>query len=164
MSELTDLSLVPFRVELADELVALWRASFERGVGVIDPHPLSDQRAYLLSEVVPHNSVRVALAGGCVIGFVAASVDRLAQLYVHIDYQGRGVGTLLLDWAKAQSAGRLSLFTFTRNTRACAFYEHNGFVATARGFEPDWQLEDVRYEWSAPGADAGADGWPGLRG
>jgi GNAT superfamily N-acetyltransferase len=157
VSELRDLTLVPFRVELADELVAMWRASFERGVGVIDPHPPSEQRACLLGEVLSHNSVRVALAGGRVIGFVAASDDRIAQLYVHLDYQGRGIGTLLLDWAKAQSAGKLSLFTFARNARACAFYECNGFVAVARGFEPVWQLEDVSYEWSAPSADAGAD-------
>jgi GNAT superfamily N-acetyltransferase len=164
VKQLADLTLVPFRVELADELVVMWRASFERGVGIIDPHPLSEQCAYLLNDVLPHNSVRVALAGGRVIGFTAASEDRIAQLYVHVDYQGRGVGTLLLDWAKAQSVGRLSLFTFSRNARACAFYERNGFVAVARGFEPAWQMEDVKYEWSSAGVDTGAGGQPSLRG
>ena len=164
MNGLSDLTLVPFRGELADELVAMWRASFERGVGIIDPHPLSEQRAYLLNEVLPHNSVRVALAGMRVIGFIAASEDRIAQLYVHVDYQGRGVDTLLLDWAKAQSGGRLSLFTFARNGRACAFYERNGFLAVARAFEPAWQLEDVKYEWLSAGADTGAGDQPSLRG
>lgn len=26
-------------------------------------------------------------------------------------------------------------------------YERHGFIAVARGFEPEWNLEDVRYEW-----------------
>jgi len=38
-----------------------------------------------------------------------------------------------------------------RNAGARAFYERNGFRAVARGFEPKWQLEDVRYEWSDGG-------------
>ena len=43
---------------------------------------------------------------------------------------------------------KLSLYTFVRNVRACRFYERHGFVVVARGFEPTWQLEDVKYHWS----------------
>jgi RimJ/RimL family protein N-acetyltransferase len=50
----------------------------------------------------------------------------------------------------AQSAGSLWLYTFARNRVARAFYEQNGFVDVAHGFEPLWQLDDVRYEWTAP--------------
>jgi hypothetical protein len=55
----------------------------------------------------------------------------------------------LLDWAKRHSGGTLWLYTFARNARACAFCESQGFAAVARGFEPNWQLADVRYEWRA---------------
>jgi RimJ/RimL family protein N-acetyltransferase len=47
----------------------------------------------------------------------------------------------------AASAGSLWLYTFARNERARRFYERNGFVAVAFGYEPFWQLDDVRYEW-----------------
>jgi RimJ/RimL family protein N-acetyltransferase len=39
------------------------------------------------------------------------------------------------------------LYAFTQNAGARAFYERNGFVAIAHGFEPVWQLADVKYQW-----------------
>ena len=137
-----------FRTEFVEELLPMWRSSFEEAVGITDPHPLEEQRAYFMHEVIPHNSVRVALMHGEIVGFVAASSVSVAQLYVHTRFQRRGIGTLLLDWAKNQSGGSLWLYTFARNSKACSFYEGSGFRAVARGFESMWQLEDVKYEWS----------------
>lgn len=129
-----------------------WRESFEEALGIRDPHPMSEQRAYFLAEVLPRNTVKVALEDGALAGFVAASRESIAQLYVRRGLQRRGLGTAMLEWARAQSAGRLWLYTFRRNTRACAFYERHGFRAVAHGFEPEWGLEDVRYEWSRDGS------------
>ena len=135
-----------------DELVSMWRESFEAGVGVIDPHPIAEQRAYLLTEVLPRNDVRLAMLDGRLVGFVAASRASVAQLYVRVGFHRQGIGTTLLAWAMAQSAGSLWLHTFARNRVARAFYERHGFVDVAHGFEPHWQLDDVRYEWTAPTA------------
>ena len=133
-----------------DELVSMWRESFEAGVGVIDPHPIAEQRAYLLAEVLPRNDVRLAMLDGRLVGFVAASRASVAQLYVRVGFHRQGIGATLLAWAMAQSAGSLWLYTFARNRVARAFYERHGFVDVAHGFEPHWQLDDVRYEWTAP--------------
>jgi ribosomal protein S18 acetylase RimI-like enzyme len=72
----------------------------------------------------------------------------VAQLHVRPGLHGRGIGSELLALAKARSAGSLWLYAFARNVRACRFYEKHGFVVVARGFEPTWQLEDVKYHWS----------------
>lgn len=133
-----------------DELVAMWRESFEAGVGVTDPHPIAEQRTYFLTEVLPRNDVRLAMLDGRLVGFAAASRASVAQLHVRVGFQRRGIGTLLLAWAKAQSTGSLWLYTFARNRVARAFYERHGFVDVAHGYEPHWQLDDVRYEWTAP--------------
>lgn len=140
-------TLIAYSDDWLDALMPMWRASFEDGVGIRDPHPLDGQRNYFLSEVVPQNSVRLAVEDGRLVGFVAASRESIAQLYVRTGCQHRGIGTGLLDWAKAQSGGTLWLFTFQRNLRARAFYEKHGFIAVAFGFEPFWQLEDVKYAW-----------------
>jgi GNAT superfamily N-acetyltransferase len=142
------LRVVEFRPEFVAELVPMWRSSFEAAVGIADPHPLDEQRDYLMRNVVPECAIRVAQVGDEIVGFVAASSSSVAQLYIRTSYQRRGIGTLLLNWAKQQSRGDLWLYTFARNTGACAFYERSGFKAVARGFEPLWQLDDVRYEWS----------------
>ena len=140
-------TIVDFDARRIDELLPMWRASFEAGVGIVDQHPLSQQRDYFLTEVLPHNDVRFAIVGNQLVGFVAATAESIAQLYVRVGWQRRGIGTQLLAWAKAHSTGSLWLYTFARNLRARAFYERNGFVAIAYGFEPMWQLEDVKYQW-----------------
>ena len=141
-------SLVDYQAPWLAELVAMWRASFEAGVGVIDPHPVAEQRQYFLDQVLSNNVVRLAIRDGQLLGFVAASSESVAQLYVRLGCHRRGIGTQMLEWAKAQSGGSLWLYTFERNQVACKFYERNGFTVAARGFETMWQLDDVKYRWS----------------
>jgi len=145
---LKTVDLAPLRPEQADELVRMWRASFEHGVGVSDPHSLAQQRRYLLTELLPNNAVRVAHSNGHLLGFVAATRESITHLYVRVGHFGRGIGTTMLEWAKEQSDGSLWLYTYARNTAARRFYEAHGFKAVAYGVEPVWQLEDVKYEWS----------------
>jgi ribosomal protein S18 acetylase RimI-like enzyme len=144
-----NLILVAYTETRALELVKMWRASFERGVGVVDPHPLDEQLAFLQREVVPQNNLLLVLDGaeGPVAAFIAFSNEKVAHLYVHTDYQGRGIGKALLDIAKTRSSGRLHLFTFARNALARRFYEENGFREIGQGFEAEWQLPDVEYAW-----------------
>ncbi len=139
-----------FRIEQADELVSMWRASFEHGVGIVDPNPIAEQRDYFLSTVVPNNTVAVAMLDDRIVGFVAASCESIAQLYVHVGYHRKGIGSLLLDWAKRHSRGTLWLHTFECNMVARRFYEGHGFEVVERGFEEMWQLPDVKYSWSVP--------------
>jgi ribosomal protein S18 acetylase RimI-like enzyme len=125
----------------------MWRASFEHGVGIVDPHPLEEQRRYLLDKVVPENAVRVARIDGLIVGFIAGTNESVTQLHVRIGFHRRGIGSRLLAWAKEQSAGSLWLYTFEQNAVARAFYEKNGFRIIARGFEPEWKLRDLKYRW-----------------
>ena len=55
------IEIVELDAERTDELVRLWRESFEFGVGVVDPHPIEEQREFFVNTVVPNNSVRMAL-------------------------------------------------------------------------------------------------------
>ena len=137
-----------FDPEEAVALVRMWRESFEFGVGVTDPHPIEEQVDALLDKFVPANTVRVAKSDRRIVGFPATTPVSVAAFYVRADRIGQGIGSELLRLAKEDSCGSLWLNTFARNTRARRFYEHHGFVAVAHGFEPECQLEDVRYEWS----------------
>ncbi len=140
-------TLEDFRPEHRDELVAMWRESFEHGVGIKDPNPLEAQRRYLIDVVEPNNTLRVAFQEGRIVGFVAASKGSIAQLYVRKGFHRRGIGSRLLEWAKEQSSGSLRLFTFERNAVARAFYEAHGFRIVGRGFERMWLLDDLTYQW-----------------
>jgi ribosomal protein S18 acetylase RimI-like enzyme len=136
-----------FRAIDTDELVRMWRASFEHGVGITDLNPLEKQIEYLRTEVMPVNRVRVAKQNGTIVAFLASNPESIAQLHVRVANIGRGIGTQMLRLAQSESSGSLWLFTFARNVRACRFYEHHGFVPVAHGFEPIWKLDDVKYRW-----------------
>jgi GNAT superfamily N-acetyltransferase len=144
--------LEEFREEQARELVRMWRESFEFAVGVKDPHPIEEQERYLLDVLVPTTRLRTVSMDGGIAGFVAAKPVSVAQLYVKRGLHRRGIGTRLLDWAKEQSVGSLWLYTFARNSVAQRFYEKNGFRIVARGHEPNWKLDDLRYEWTRDAA------------
>ena len=150
------ITLVEFDPGRLDELVGMWRASFEAGVGIVDPHPIADQRRYFVEEMLPRYTVRLAMRDAELLGFVAASSESIAQLYVRVGFQRSGIGSAMLDWAKRRSAGSLWLYTFARNAGARAFYERHGFVVVAQGFEPMWQLEDIKYQWTAQGRNSGS--------
>lgn len=144
-------SFVEYLPKFGPELVHMWRDSFERAVGVSNPHPIEDHLRFLDEELSRSHAVVVALEeeSSKVIGFVAYTPEKISQLYVHLDHQDRGVGSHLLDIAKQNSHGGLRLFTFERNRKAQRFYESQGFRIVARGFEESMQLEDIEYEWCA---------------
>jgi len=150
------LRFAPFDITMAGALVPMWREAFEHGVGIVDPNPIEQQRAYLLERVLPEHRVTVALEGERIVGFVASNHESVNQLHVRVGFHRRGIGSALLDLAKQACAGSLWLYTFARNTNARRFYEGRGFVAVAFGFEPTWQLDDVRYEWRRSDLSSGA--------
>jgi GNAT superfamily N-acetyltransferase len=142
-----NLAVADYSPEHGDELVRMWRASFEHGVGIKDPHPLEGQLAYLREQVLPKHRVRIAWQGNTLVGFLASNHESVAQLYVRLGHHRRGIGSYLLSLAKRDSAGSLCLFTFQQNLVARRFYEQHGFIAVEFGFEPMWQLADVKYKW-----------------
>jgi GNAT superfamily N-acetyltransferase len=141
--------LTTFEPQRTDELIRMWRASFEHGVGILDPHPIAEQRQYFVDEILPKFNLRVAMKNGEIVGFVASDGDSIGALYIGVPEIGHGIGTSLLNWAKDRSNGKLWLFTFARNLNARRFYEKSGFEVIARGHEPIWGLDDIKYEWSA---------------
>ena len=143
------LELQEYDASHLDALVLLWREAFEFGVGITDPHPLSEQREYFGAVVLSSHRVTLAFLSSQLVGFVASSAESVSQLHVRVDFHRQGIGTALLALAKARSSGSLWLYTFARNRNACSFYESQGFTVIERGFEQVWQLEDVKYGWSA---------------
>lgn len=135
-------------------VVSMWRESFEHGVGIADPHPIDGQIEYFRNEILSKSRVRIALQGQLIVGVLASTATSVTQLYIRVQNIRTGIGSRLLNLAKSESSGSLWLFTFKRNLRACAFYESQGFVVACRGFEPFWQLEDVKYIWVRPNGDA----------
>jgi ribosomal protein S18 acetylase RimI-like enzyme len=136
-----------YEAKHARELVEVWRASFEHGVRITDPHPIEDQLNFFLREVVPNNKIRLVLEESAIVAFMASTPESVSHLYVSVQSLGKGIGSQLLGLAKAESCGSLWLHTFTQNQNARRFYEGHGFTEVERESENMWKLESIKYQW-----------------
>jgi len=101
--------------------------------------------------VLPAQKTWVIDHGDVVVALLVLGPDGwIDQLYVDPDFVGRGLGSLLVDVAKAAAPDGLELWTFQANVRARRFYKRHGFVAVATtDGENEEGAPDVRYRWPA---------------
>lgn len=116
-------------------------------------HSDESVRGYIRDRLIPAGTTTVALADDTIVGFMATSRDAecawITQLYLHPAWIGRGIGTRLLERAKAGLGPLIRLYTFQCNHRARAFYERRGFTAVkfSDGAGNEEKCPDILYEW-----------------
>ena len=141
------IKIVRYDSKYAEQTVKMWRNSKERAIGQKEIHSLKSH-IYFLNHILSSKfQIDLACIEETVVGMIAYNETEISQLYVHIDYQGIGIGQRLLNKAKAQSSGKLTLYTFEVNKHAQQFYEKNGFKIIGRGHENEEKLPDIQYEW-----------------
>lgn len=133
----------------AEQTVSMWRDSKEQAIGQKETHSY-ENHVYFLNHILPEQfQIDLALIDEKVVGLIVYNDREISQLYIHINYQGIGIGYILLDKVKKQSSGRLSLYTFEVNENAQRFYEKHGFEIIDRGHENEENLPDIQYEWKS---------------
>ena len=134
-----------------EPVLRLWREARLQAFPELETrmaHTPQDDRAHFRNVLLAQCEVWVAEKDSEVAGFLARRGQLVDQLFVRIDHQRQGIGTVLLDKAREQSPDRLHLYAFQSNRSACAFYERRGFKAVCYGVSPPPESEpDVEYEW-----------------
>lgn len=102
------------------------------------------------TRVVASNNVLIAEKDGGIVAYCAYRDGWLDHLYVHADYHGQGLGSRLLEMAKANCKS-LRLWVFQKNTGAIRFYERHGFslVRTTDGADNEEREPDALYTWKS---------------
>ena len=140
-----------YRSEDFDLITIIWRISREKSLPEFHRakgHFFYEDQAYFRVHILKDNKVFIVESDGKPVAFLAIRDDFIDQLYVHPDYQRRGIGKALLDHARQRSPEHLWLYTLQVNANARAFYERNGFVAEKFGVSPPPENEpDVEYHW-----------------
>jgi putative acetyltransferase len=117
--------------------------------------PMPDEHIPLVAGVIGrHDELWLAEEEGRIVGFLAIEHSTnlgapvLERLYVEPADQSRGVGSALLDQAKALRP-QLYLWVFQKNTGAIRFYERHGFhlVKLTDGAENMEREPDALYAW-----------------
>lgn len=145
--EQNNIKIIEFKPIYAEDTVKMWRQSKESAIGQKEIHSFEDHVFFLNHVLNKNNNIYIGIDDNKVVGMIAFNENEINQLYIHMDYQGKGLGRKLLELAKANSKGTLTLYTFEVNHKAQRFYENNGFKIIGRGYENEENLDDIKYEW-----------------
>ena len=144
-------------LEDMDRVAIVLRQAFdERLPWLAGLHRPDEDRAFFRNHVHRTCEIWGALDGD-IVGFIAFRDGWVDQLYVLPAHQGRGMGTALLDIAKAASP-RVQLWTFQKNWAARAFYEKHGFavIEETDGSSNEEREPDILYLWQKQSAANGS--------
>ena len=150
MTEPADFTIAEAQPEDAPAIAAIHLTSRQRAMPYLQRAHTDDETRNYFARVVGDRPQAwwVVRHRGQVAAYMLIDGENLDHLYVSPRLQGRGFGSVLLDLAKAQSPGRLVLWTFQRNERARAFYEARGFRSIKKTEGENEEREpDVQYEW-----------------
>jgi len=148
-----DLLLRPAVADDAPQVTELYLATRRAAQPAMPPqlHTPESVLAHTTGEIV-EKEVWVA-EDDEILGFMTLAESFLDALYVGPDHQGFGIGTALLDLAKARRPDGFALWVFASNAPARGFYHRHGLVELEHtdGSGNEERSPDVRMAW--PGAD-----------
>lgn len=159
-----DVELRPATGDDADAIAAvLLRTRTEAAAAAVMPpavHPASDMIRHVREHLLGRREVWVAqvAAAGAVadtdqpselVAVMTLAESWLDDLYVLPGHAGRGIGSALLDLARALRPAGFDLWVFEVNTPAQRFYERHGLVELERtdGSGNVEGAPDRRYRW-----------------
>lgn len=144
---------IVYREAAGDDLPGISRVRFAVRENILTPEQLKARgitEASVAASFLTTSKGWVAICGGEIVGFSIADREECSvfALFVHPDYERRGIGSHLfdraVDWLWANGAKRLWLSTGP-NTTAARFYERRGWTATGAA-----EYGDIRYEIARP--------------
>ncbi|MDL2265437.1 acetyltransferase [Parabacteroides sp. OttesenSCG-928-G07] len=113
------------------EIMRVWEASVRATHDFV-----KEEDILFFKEVIPQYLDAVSLLAARneedkILGFLGTSDDTIEMLFIHPDMRGKGIGTILTNYA-LQELHRYKVDVNEQNRQAVGFYLHMGFVVIAR--------------------------------
>ena len=141
-------------------LTVWWESWHSIEEGLRHPQAFSDWRSRWVQEIAESQVIAVVEDhDGAVVAFAAANLqsNELTQLFVRPDQKRRGIGKLLIGWARTQMPHGFRLSTLKKNQSSRSFYLHQGFVEGETRVSPVNGMEILDYRWTPTGERAFAE-------
>ncbi len=144
----------PARIDEHDEIARVWMDSWvSTGLEDASNFLLAKLRARIPLEIEKGWSLFVADDGAAIAAMLALHMPLkyLDQLFVAPQYQGRGLGSGLLAFARQQLPDEIHLRCVRENERAWRWYEREGFLFEKEQVEPMTGFVMKFYRWRGKG-------------
>jgi len=132
------------------EIARLFRTVRQRSMPYLPVlHTPEEEGEFFRDHVFTMDEVEIAIHDEKIVGFCAFREGWIDHLYVLPEFQGRGIGTMLLE-KSMEKYPQLELWVFQKNEQARKFYERRGFVLAeiTDGSGNEEKEPDARYSWS----------------
>jgi len=135
-----------FHPDDLEPILAIWLSASIRAHDFVDQvfweSKLDDMRDIYL----PASQTWVYEQGGQVRGFLSLLDEVLAAIFVAPDAQGSGIGSALIEHAKAMRE-RLDLTVYSGNTASVAFYHRHGFEVLGERMDEHTGHPELAMAW-----------------
>lgn len=114
------------------EMLDVWENSVRATHDFISEKDIAFFKPIILEQAFPAVTLRCVKANcGAIVGFVGVDQNKIEMLFVLNNMRGKGVGSLLLNYAVEQLSAN-SVDVNEQNPLAVGFYLHKGFKLVSR--------------------------------
>lgn len=128
-----------------NELLEVWYSASKVAHYFLDESFLESEKEDIASIYLPIAETWVYEKDGKVVGFIALIENEVGGIFVHPDYQRKGIGRSLMDYA-SNIRKPLVLNVFEDNSIGRDFYDKYGFVKIGEVIHEKTKRNQIRME------------------
>lgn len=106
-----------------------------------------ENKILMEEKYLPNSEVYVAEEMDNILGFVALIENHIASIFVDERQQGKGIGSLLLNYVK-DLRSELTLNVYQKNQKSVNFYKAKGFNFLAELIDEPTGEKEFKMQWN----------------
>lgn len=106
-----------------------------------------NNKSLMVEKYLPDSEVYIAEETNTILGFIALSENYIASIFVDIEQQGKGIGSLLLNHAKSLR-NKLTLNVYQKNEKSINFYKSKNFVILSESIDQPTLEKEYVMQWN----------------
>lgn len=131
-----------------DPVVQIWLESNRQAHSFIEADYWEKNKEEV-RKMLPHSLIQIAEIEGNIVGFIGMNETKIEGLFVNSNFQSRGIGHSLIEWAKTRNEV-LTLNVYQKNQRALKFYLKEGFVIREQLIDEETGEIEFLMQWKRP--------------
>lgn len=128
------------------KIVDIWYDASIKAHNFIPDNYWEENKELMKSKYIPMSETYKAIQRAQILGFVCLTEEYLAAIFVKPEFQGKGIGSLLLNTAK-NLRNTLKLKVFCKNMDSVEFYKSRGFSVISKSKDTDTDENELVMQW-----------------